>query len=73
MTLVTCADVWLLASACRNAALSGLTHDIHADVEGNDKIQEMHDDAEKFDPRTEEVFKVRYKCVTNTVTTGLQH
>uniref|UniRef100_A0A383WJI0 Phosphate transporter n=1 Tax=Tetradesmus obliquus TaxID=3088 RepID=A0A383WJI0_TETOB len=42
----------------RNAALSGLTHDIYADVEGNDKIQEMHDDAEKFDPRTEEVFKV---------------
>jgi hypothetical protein len=49
----------LLLAACRNAALSGLTHDIHTDVKQDDAIMEMHDDAEKFDPRTEEVFKVR--------------
>lgn len=42
----------------RNAALSGVSHDIHKDIEQDDKIMEMHDDAEKFDPRTEEVFKI---------------
>ncbi|WIA29452.1 hypothetical protein OEZ86_011953 [Tetradesmus obliquus] len=42
----------------RNAALSGITHDIHADVKHDEAIMEMHDAAEKFDPRTEHVFKV---------------
>lgn len=42
----------------RNAALRGMTHDIHADVKDNHDIMQMHDDAEKFDPRTETVFKV---------------
>ncbi|KAF6251745.1 phosphate transporter family-domain-containing protein [Scenedesmus sp. NREL 46B-D3] len=42
----------------RNAALSGVTHDIHADVKDDEAIMEMHDSAEKFDPRTEHVFKV---------------
>jgi sodium-dependent phosphate transporter len=42
----------------RNAALSGVSTDIHKDVAHDEGIQEMHDAAEKFDPRTEEVFKV---------------
>ncbi|KAI8476390.1 MAG: phosphate transporter [Monoraphidium minutum] len=42
----------------RNAALSGVTVDIHDDIKGNDELMTMHADAEKFDPRTEEVFKV---------------
>jgi hypothetical protein len=42
----------------RNAALSGLSHDIHADIGDNQQLQDMHADAEKFDPRTEQVFKV---------------
>uniref|UniRef100_A0A383VLB7 Phosphate transporter n=1 Tax=Tetradesmus obliquus TaxID=3088 RepID=A0A383VLB7_TETOB len=42
----------------RNAALSGVTHDIHADVKDDEAIMDMHDAAEKFDPRTEHVFKV---------------
>lgn len=42
----------------RNAALSGMTHDIHADVKHDDEIMQMHEDAEKFDPRTEQVFKI---------------
>lgn len=42
----------------RNSALSGLTHDIHKDIQHDDAIMEMHDNAEKFDPRTEQVFKV---------------
>jgi sodium-dependent phosphate transporter len=46
------------AIACRNAAFSGLSHDIHADIDGHQGLQDMHADAEKFDPRTEQVFKV---------------
>ncbi|WIA18457.1 hypothetical protein OEZ85_009915 [Tetradesmus obliquus] len=42
----------------RNAALSGISHDIHADVEHDAAIMDMHDSAERFDPRTETVFKV---------------
>eukprot|EP00878_Enallax_costatus_P033281 GHUV01036692.1.p1 GENE.GHUV01036692.1~~GHUV01036692.1.p1 ORF type:complete len:538 (+),score=156.99 GHUV01036692.1:799-2412(+) len=42
----------------RNAALKGLTHDIHADVAENEAVITRKDDAEKFDQRTEEVFKV---------------
>lgn len=42
----------------RNAALKGVTHDIHADIKGDTKLEEMHEAAEKFDPRTEQVFKV---------------
>ncbi|WIA38221.1 hypothetical protein OEZ86_001565 [Tetradesmus obliquus] len=42
----------------RNAALSGLSHDIHADIDGNQELTDMHADAERFDPRTEQVFKV---------------
>uniref|UniRef100_A0A383W377 Phosphate transporter n=1 Tax=Tetradesmus obliquus TaxID=3088 RepID=A0A383W377_TETOB len=42
----------------RNAALAGLSHDIHADITDDQKLQDMHADAEKFDPRTEQVFKV---------------
>jgi sodium-dependent phosphate transporter len=42
----------------RNAALSGISHDIHADVKHDEGIMEMHEAAEKFDPRTETVFKV---------------
>lgn len=39
-------------------ALKGMTHDIHADVAENQAVIERKDDAEKFDPRTEEVFKI---------------
>ena len=39
----------------RNAVLQGITHDIHADVAHDEGIMQMHDDAEKFDPRTEQV------------------
>ncbi|WIA36993.1 hypothetical protein OEZ86_008230 [Tetradesmus obliquus] len=42
----------------RNIALSGMTHDIHADVQQDESIMAMHADAERFDPRTEEVFKI---------------
>eukprot|EP00878_Enallax_costatus_P030835 GHUV01033633.1.p1 GENE.GHUV01033633.1~~GHUV01033633.1.p1 ORF type:complete len:194 (+),score=27.81 GHUV01033633.1:521-1102(+) len=42
----------------RNAALSGVTHDIHNDVKQDEEIMQMHEDAEKFDPRTEQVFKI---------------
>ena len=42
----------------RNAALSGISTDIHKDVEHDEELMAMHDDAEKFDPRTEQVFKV---------------
>lgn len=42
----------------RNAALKGVTHDIHADVRDQEQIMTMHDDAERFDPRTEQVFKI---------------
>jgi sodium-dependent phosphate transporter len=44
--------------SCRNAALSGVNHDIHADIDGNQELQDMHADAEKFDPRTEQMFKI---------------
>lgn len=43
---------------CRNAALAGVTHDIHADVKEDPTLVNLHADAEKFDPRTEQVFKV---------------
>jgi sodium-dependent phosphate transporter len=42
----------------RNAALSGISHDIHADVVHDEAIMDMHEAAERFDPRTETVFKV---------------
>lgn len=48
--------------ACRNIALSGMTHDIHADVQQDESIMAMHADAERFDPRTEEVFKILQVC-----------
>jgi hypothetical protein len=35
-----------------------MTHDIHADVKQDAGIMAMHADAERFDPRTEEVFKI---------------
>jgi sodium-dependent phosphate transporter len=42
----------------RNIALSGATHDIHEDVKEDADLMEMHESAEKFDPRTEQVFKI---------------
>lgn len=47
-----------MCATCRNAVLSGLNHDIHADIEEGDVLHAMHADAERFDPRTEEIFKV---------------
>jgi sodium-dependent phosphate transporter len=41
----------------RNAALKGLSVDIHEDVNHTTEIAEMHANAEKFDPRTEQIFK----------------
>lgn len=38
--------------------LRGISHEVHEDIKDNESIMKMHDDAEKFDPRTEEVFKV---------------
>jgi hypothetical protein len=35
-----------------------MTHDIHADATQDEAIVAMHADAERFDPRTEEVFKI---------------
>jgi hypothetical protein len=35
-----------------------MTHDIHTDVKQDEAIVAMHADAERFDPRTEEVFKI---------------
>jgi hypothetical protein len=46
------------AAPYRNVALSGMTHDIHEDVKQDEGIMAMHADAERFDPRTEEVFKI---------------
>ncbi|KAF6259740.1 sodium/phosphate symporter [Scenedesmus sp. NREL 46B-D3] len=42
----------------RNVALSGITHDIHKEVKQDEGIMAMHADAERCDPRTEEVLKV---------------
>lgn len=42
----------------KNKALHGLTVDIHDDIKDDAALTQMHDDAEKFDPRTEQVFKV---------------
>ncbi|KAF6263080.1 phosphate transporter [Scenedesmus sp. NREL 46B-D3] len=42
----------------RNAAFRGVSHDIHEDISADEGLQVMHADAEKFDPRTEQVFKV---------------
>jgi hypothetical protein len=39
-------------------ALSGMTHDLHADVKQDEGIMAMHADAERLNPRTEEVFKI---------------
>lgn len=39
-----------------------MTHDIHADVQQDESIMAMHADAERFDPRTEEVFKILQVC-----------
>lgn len=47
-----------MSASYRNAALQGVTHDIHADVVHDEGIMEMHNDAEKFDPRTEQVIDV---------------
>eukprot|EP00879_Flechtneria_rotunda_P019367 GHRR01020340.1.p2 GENE.GHRR01020340.1~~GHRR01020340.1.p2 ORF type:complete len:155 (-),score=17.75 GHRR01020340.1:20-484(-) len=44
--------------ACRNVALRGVTHDIHSDVKQDESVVQMHADAERFDPRTEEAFKM---------------
>ena len=41
----------------RNAMLKGISTDIHADVAHDSKTAAMHDAAEKFDPRTEHIFK----------------
>lgn len=41
----------------RNAALSGISTDIHKAVEEDSSLAEMHDNSEKFDPHTEGVFK----------------
>lgn len=46
----------LLLYMFRNAALKGVSHDVHADVkEADQTITDIHNNAEKFDPRTEEV------------------
>ncbi|GBF99738.1 sodium phosphate symporter [Raphidocelis subcapitata] len=41
----------------RNAALAGVSTDIHEAVEQDAKVAEMHAAAEKFNPRTERVFQ----------------
>jgi sodium-dependent phosphate transporter len=41
----------------RNAMLKGVSTDIHEDVAHDDATVAMHDAAEKFDPRTEQIFK----------------
>lgn len=40
-----------------NGATAGLTTDIHKDVAHDEKIQEIHANTEKFDPKTEIVFE----------------
>ena len=42
----------------KNAALKGVNVDIHHDIKDDTSLTQMHDDAEKFDPRTEQVFKI---------------
>eukprot|EP00775_Hariotina_reticulata_P003090 gene3090-3369_t len=42
----------------KNVVLRGVTHDIHADVQHDADLVNMHADAEKFDPRTEQIFKI---------------
>lgn len=37
--------------------MPGCRHDIHKDIEGMTHITDMHDAAERFDPRAETVFK----------------
>ena len=41
----------------RNAMLKGISTDIHEDVQHDEHTLAMHDAAEKFDPRTEQIFK----------------
>ena len=41
----------------RNAMLKGISTDIHEDVAHDEVTVAMHDAAEKFDPRTEQIFK----------------
>lgn len=41
----------------RNAMLKGVSTDIHEDVAHDEATVAMHDAAEKFDPRTEQIFK----------------
>jgi sodium-dependent phosphate transporter len=41
----------------RNAVLKGVSVDIHEDVNHTTEIADMHANAEKFDPRTEQIFK----------------
>jgi sodium-dependent phosphate transporter len=35
-----------------------MTHDIHADVQEDPQVIALAESAERFDPRTEEVFKI---------------
>lgn len=39
----------------RNLALRGISHDVHDDFKQDQTVVDMHNDAEKFDPRTEQV------------------
>jgi sodium-dependent phosphate transporter len=41
----------------RNAMLKGVSADIHEDVHHDERTTTMHESAEKFDPRTEHIFK----------------
>jgi phosphate/sulfate permease len=46
---------WKVAQLC--ISCWDVVHDVHKDVAEDKVVMEMHTDAEKFDPRTEEVFK----------------
>ncbi len=41
----------------QNWCLKGVTKDVHEDIKGDDELMAMHDDAEHFQPETEQVFK----------------
>eukprot|EP00877_Chromochloris_zofingiensis_P010994 jgi/Chrzof1/6148/Cz17g13070.t1 len=41
----------------RNRLLHGMTVEIHEDIEHDQRLQDMHEAAEKFNPRTKTVFK----------------
>lgn len=59
------------SSGVVNYVLRQLEHDPHAAVKDSEYVSEIHDNAEKFDPRVEEVFK--YVQVLTAICDSFSH